>query len=87
MNPEILHKPLGPRNVGIEAPTCSDMVLHSLSLQIAAAYHLVELDISESEKTELINAYRAVRRIISKNVDGDRFGSDAAHRMMRMGTI
>ena len=64
-------------------PSQLDITLHALSLQIAAAYRMA----GDNEDTldDIILAYRAIRRHISKGDDGKRYGANDAHRMMQGG--
>jgi hypothetical protein len=71
-------------------PNRYDMLLHSLSLQIAAVYHNtheVHENAGFEERGEMhddiITAYRCIRRHIRKGEDGKRFGAAEAHKMMQ----
>jgi hypothetical protein len=73
-------------------PSQSDITLHALSLQIAAAYHLVAvgdfgpvLTDNDEALVDILTAYRCIRRHISKGVDGKRYGAESAHKMMQGG--
>lgn len=68
----------------MKTPTIADMLLHSLSLQIATAYHVArEIPLTTEAKDDLIMAFRNVRRHINKDEDGDRFGSFSAFQAMQ----
>jgi len=71
----------------------NDLLLHSHSLQIASLYHsLVQLtegkSVIETQAmlSDVIIAYRALRRHITTDSNGDRFGARQAHHAMQ-GTI
>ena len=71
----------------------NDLLLHSHSLQIAALYHsLIHLTEGKSVietnamLADVIVAYRALRRHITTDSNGNRFGSSQAHAAMP-GTI
>lgn len=67
-------------------PTLSDQILHALSLQIAVAYHQLNMTAMDDESLQdIILAYRSIRRHISKGKDEKRFGANEAHRMMQGG--
>ena len=66
-------------------PTLLDLVLHDTSLAIAkayvGAYNNPGTDITVLD--DLMTAFRNVRRHISKDADGNRYGSNVAHRAMQ----
>lgn len=69
-------------------PSNRDLRLHSLSLQVAAAYReLYEATLQDhgnlEAANELLDAFRAVRRPIGIGPDGKRWGHEAAHRAMQ----
>jgi hypothetical protein len=68
-------------------PSQPDMILHALSLQIAATYHSLNRislpSMDDEALQDIILAYRSIRRHIGKGKDGKRFGSNEAHRMMQ----
>ncbi len=67
-------------------PSQSDITLHALSLQIAAAYTQLDMAAMDDEALQdIILAYRSIRRHISKSDDGKRYGANDAHRMMQGG--
>ena len=65
------------------------MILHALSLQIAATYHTLDRislpSFDDEALQDIILAYRFIRRHISKGEDGKRYGANEAHRMMQGG--
>lgn len=67
-------------------PSQTDLILHALSLQIAATYHIVTSATYDDDAPDDIKlAYRSIRRHISKGDDGKRYGANEAHRMMQGG--
>ena len=66
-------------------PNLLDLALHDASLAIArayvGAYNTNTTDITVLD--DLMVAFRNVRRHISKNEDGNRYGAHAAHRAMQ----
>ena len=66
-------------------PNLLDIVLHDASLAIAkayvGAYNQSSTDITVLD--DLMTAFRNVRRHISKDADGNRYGSNVAHRAMQ----
>jgi hypothetical protein len=66
-------------------PTLLDLVLHDTSLAIAkayvGAYNNPGTDITVLD--DLMVAFRNVRRHISKDENGSRYGSNVAHRAMQ----
>jgi hypothetical protein len=67
------------------------MILHALSLQIAATYHTLNrislpfIALDDEALQDIILAYRSIRRHIGKDKDGKRHGANEAHRMMQGG--
>lgn len=66
-------------------PTLLDLVLHDTSLAIAkayvGAYNNPNTDITILD--DLMIAFRNVRRHITKDGDGNRYGSNVAHKAMQ----
>jgi len=65
-------------------PSKRDMLLHSVSLQVAAIFHTISVeDMSEDIKDDLITAYRCLRRHITIAPDGKRYGATEGYRAMQ----
>ena len=66
-------------------PNLLDLALHGASLEIAkayvGAYNNPNTDICVLD--DLMEAFRNVRRHISKGEDGNRYGARAAHKAMQ----
>ncbi len=69
----------------MKSPTLLDIALHDASLSIAkayvGAYNNSTTDITVLD--DLMTAFRNVRRHINKDADGNRYGSNVAHRAMQ----
>jgi hypothetical protein len=74
---------LPPTNT-MKTPSKNDLMLHALSLQIAAAWHHLNAELGSSiECDDLLAAFRSVRRPIQLDDDGKRFGARIAYQAMQ----
>ena len=65
-------------------PSKRDMLLHSISLQVAAIFHTINKeDMTEELSDDLITAYRCLRRHITIAPDGKRYGATEGYRAMQ----
>jgi hypothetical protein len=77
----------------MEKPTTFDILLHTISLQIALCHKLAhEQELHkivgfENIKKDLIEAYTHVRRYINTGPNDKRFGATQAHNLMQKGEI
>lgn len=77
--------------------TSLDVLLHTISLQIANCYRIVkegnedpihpEHENEEEMLKDFIEAYTCIRRHINKGEDGKRFGASYANKVMQKGDI
>lgn len=59
-----------------------DKILHGMSLQIAAIYHATPKE-NHERKGDLLYAFRIIRRGISKDENGNRYGCTEAYEAMQ----
>jgi len=66
-------------------PSNTDQILHSLSLRIAAAYHSIKVEsVGEDPMLhDILDAFRSIRRGITRDENGKRWGASAAYKAMQ----
>lgn len=70
-------------NLTVPTPTPLDRRLHILSLQVANLFYELREMTPQQLTDDLLFAYRCIRRHISNEPAGNRFGSHAAYQAMR----
>lgn len=61
----------------------TDKLLHSVSITLGAVISENWKDLSEDARLDLITAFRNVRRHITKDAEGKRYGATEAWRMIQ----